>query len=150
MGIIVHQELPRIPQVKDEAPQVAPIAVEKELVSDPETKEDEIEEIVIDEPEKEPGNLEALVEETFARKETLAVSMHTHSYSGDRLWSDQKCPICRIKALPAVFESKEQQFKKDKANDKMLLTVSLEIDRELIRKARVRSCYIASFIGLGS
>ena len=86
--------------------------------------------------------LEALVEKTFnAVKEltptTPPPKVHTHSYSGDRLWSDLKCPICRIKTQPVVFESKEQMTQREKEEDKMILKVSLEMDRELLKKTRV-------------
>jgi hypothetical protein len=77
--------------------------------------------------------LEELVDETFMREPKT----HTHAYTGDRLWKDEKCPICRIKSQPAVFESKEQQIAREKQEDKMLLTLSLELDKELIRKAKV-------------
>ena len=80
------------------------------------------------------AGLEELLEETFLIPKEAG--LHTHSHSGDRLWTDGKCPVCRIKALPAIFESKEQQIKREKENDKLLLTLSLELDKELIRKAR--------------
>lgn len=85
------------------------------------------------------GDLEALVQETLSKKDP---KMHTHPYSGDRLWNDEKCPICRIKAQPVVFESKELKVAKEKYHDKMLLTLSLDLDRELIRKAMVFSVFL--------
>ena len=76
--------------------------------------------------------LQRLVENTLGMGHT-----HTHHYSGDRQWNDEKCPICRVNAQKAVFETKEQTIKKEKLNDKAIMTLALEIDKELIKKARV-------------
>ncbi|KAJ3094271.1 Coiled-coil domain-containing protein 81 [Phlyctochytrium planicorne] len=60
---------------------------------------------------------------------------HTHAHSGDRLWSDIKCPICKHKNMP-IIEVKEQLARKEKDQDKLLLHLSLEVDREYLRKSK--------------
>ncbi|KAI8853531.1 hypothetical protein BC829DRAFT_439936 [Chytridium lagenaria] len=60
---------------------------------------------------------------------------HTHPHSGDRLWSDIKCPICKQRTMP-VIEVKDQLVKKEKDQDRLLLSLSLEVDREYLRKTK--------------
>ena len=64
------------------------------------------------------------------------VSTHTHPYSGDRLWTDQKCPICRVKKIQNA-EDRELQRKTDQEHDRMLLHLSLDIDKGIIQKRKV-------------
>ncbi|KAI9349434.1 hypothetical protein DFJ73DRAFT_760568 [Zopfochytrium polystomum] len=68
------------------------------------------------------------------RKPAFA-GVHTHPHSGDRLWSDIKCPICRQMGMP-VIEVREQLAKKEKEQDKMLLHLSLEVDRDHMRQIK--------------
>ncbi|KAJ3074914.1 hypothetical protein HDU98_009883 [Podochytrium sp. JEL0797] len=60
---------------------------------------------------------------------------HTHPHAGNRLWSDAKCPICRQKNQ-VVVEVKDQIVEREKTQDKMLLMLSLEVDREFLKKTR--------------
>ncbi|KAI8799350.1 hypothetical protein BJ742DRAFT_687284, partial [Cladochytrium replicatum] len=60
---------------------------------------------------------------------------HTHPHSGDRLWTDAKCPICRQARMPVVV-LREQMAKKEKERDRMLLKMSLAVDSEHQRLTR--------------
>ncbi|KAJ3308849.1 Coiled-coil domain-containing protein 81 [Blyttiomyces sp. JEL0837] len=60
---------------------------------------------------------------------------HTHPHSGDRLWSNIKCPICRQSSASYV-DLKEQLARREKEQDKMLLHLSLEVDRDYLRRTK--------------
>ncbi|KAJ3195607.1 Coiled-coil domain-containing protein 81 [Irineochytrium annulatum] len=60
---------------------------------------------------------------------------HTHPHSGNRLWSDVKCPICRQKNAPVVDIS-ELIAKREKEQDRLLLHLSLEGDKEHLRRTK--------------
>ncbi|KAJ3414067.1 Coiled-coil domain-containing protein 81 [Chytridiales sp. JEL 0842] len=62
-------------------------------------------------------------------------TMHTHSHSGDRQWKDDKCPICRTKAQTFI-ENKQNLVLREKEQDKLLLTLSLALDREYVKKTK--------------
>ncbi|KAJ3127609.1 hypothetical protein HK098_006048 [Nowakowskiella sp. JEL0407] len=65
----------------------------------------------------------------------FSMGVHTHPHSGDRLWTDAKCPVCRQSKMP-VIELKEQIAKKDKENDRLLLNASLSNDSEYLRRTK--------------
>ncbi|KAI8843783.1 hypothetical protein BJ741DRAFT_589232 [Chytriomyces cf. hyalinus JEL632] len=60
---------------------------------------------------------------------------HTHPHADVRLWSDAKCPICRHKNA-TVVEVKDALDEKEKMQDKMLLLLSLEVDREFLKETK--------------
>jgi hypothetical protein len=62
--------------------------------------------------------------------------MHTHIHSGDRQWTDEKCPICRARRA-SVVDLKDELSQKEKEEDKLLLHLSLALDREYINKTKV-------------
>ncbi|KAI9197302.1 uncharacterized protein BJ171DRAFT_520663 [Polychytrium aggregatum] len=63
------------------------------------------------------------------------VGTHTHPHSGDRLWTNVKCPICRQRNMP-VIDVKEQLVRREKDHDRLLLHLSLEVDREFMKKTK--------------
>ncbi|KAJ3096795.1 hypothetical protein HK100_005488 [Physocladia obscura] len=87
----------------------------EEIVSKTSEKQDEIDEI-----------------ERLAILLTTRGETHTHSHAGNRLWSDAKCPICRQQNT-TVVEVKDILTAREKKQDKMLLLLSLEVDREHLR-----------------
>ncbi|TPX61416.1 hypothetical protein SpCBS45565_g07243 [Spizellomyces sp. 'palustris'] len=60
---------------------------------------------------------------------------HTHAHSGDRLWNDENCPICRHRSMPIV-DLREQRARKEKEQDRLMLHLSLDLDKEFVLKAR--------------
>ncbi len=126
-----HQNIPE----KQEKHQNIPEKQEKQEKQEKYPKElKEIEEIILepDSPkEKSLEELRKLVENTLG----MGLN-HTHSYTGDRQWNDAKCPICRAKAQKAVFETKEQISNREKFNDRAIMTLALEIDKEHLKKAK--------------
>ncbi|RKO84153.1 hypothetical protein BDK51DRAFT_28534, partial [Blyttiomyces helicus] len=64
-----------------------------------------------------------------------SLSTHTHPHSGDRLWTDLKCPICRQRNMPIV-ELRDSRERKGKEQDRLLLHLSLELDRDFLKKTK--------------
>lgn len=62
---------------------------------------------------------------------------HTHPFSGDRLWSNIKCPICRQHGIP-VIDYKDDLKKKEIEQDRLLLKLSLDVDSEFLKKKKVK------------
>ncbi|KAH6565165.1 hypothetical protein BASA60_010042 [Batrachochytrium salamandrivorans] len=58
----------------------------------------------LDEATRKLSKLEELIDKTFSA-EARNVATHTHHHSGNRLWTDQKCPICRANRAPYENES---------------------------------------------
>jgi hypothetical protein len=81
-------------------------------------------------------HLEKLIGETFGA-EASNVSSHTHFHSGNRLWSDKNCPICKSIAKNNYVDGGLIK-KTEKENDKMLLQISLEIDQQYLDKKKER------------
>lgn len=130
-------DIPKTQQVTQKPVQESQNNPEKEHIEEKIVKKDfEIEQIVL-QPDN-PKESESLEELRKLVENTLGMGLtHTHAYTGDRQWNDQKCPICRTKAQKVVFETKEQISNKEKLNDKAIMTLALEIDKELLRKAKV-------------
>lgn len=134
--VVTIEEIPQVPlAVTQKHQELSSIQTSPEKQEKEPKQPKEIEVIAL-EPDnsKETGSLEELrklVENTLGAGLT-----HAHPYTGDRQWNDAKCPICRVKAQKAVFETKEQIFKKEKLNDKAIMTLALEIDKELLKKAK--------------
>ncbi|KNC97512.1 uncharacterized protein SPPG_06987 [Spizellomyces punctatus DAOM BR117] len=64
-----------------------------------------------------------------------SVGTHTHAHSGDRLWNDENCPICRHRSMPIV-DLREQRARKEKEQDRLMLHLSLDLDKEFVLKSR--------------
>ncbi|KAI9337735.1 hypothetical protein BDR26DRAFT_935462 [Obelidium mucronatum] len=69
------------------------------------------------------------------KKRNKTTDTHTHPHAGNRLWSDAKCPICRQKSQEVV-DLKDRLTEREKSQDKMLLLLSLEVDREYLKRTR--------------
>ncbi|KAJ3227236.1 Coiled-coil domain-containing protein 81 [Clydaea vesicula] len=60
---------------------------------------------------------------------------HTHPHSGNRLWSNSKCPLClQLAAVPVDYKAENKKREID--HDRMLLNLSLEVDREFILRKK--------------
>ncbi|KAG5462811.1 MAG: hypothetical protein BJ554DRAFT_3449, partial [Olpidium bornovanus] len=60
---------------------------------------------------------------------------HLHSNSGNRLWRDGRCPLCWAKAKQ-FNDIREDERMKEKDFDKMIIRLSMEIDRQLALKEK--------------
>jgi hypothetical protein len=101
--------------------------------------------IDLDEAAKKLANLEALINQTFAA-EAKTDATHTHFYSGNRLWKNDLCPICKAESMKNSVDY-EAIKKAEKENDKMLLHISLDIDREYLEKKKVQLSCFNPFLG---
>ncbi|KAJ3305782.1 Coiled-coil domain-containing protein 81 [Kappamyces sp. JEL0829] len=88
----------------------------------------------LDEAAQKLARLENLIDQTFSA-EARSDATHTHFYSGNRLWSNNKCPICKTEAMKNIVDL-EGIKKAEKENDKMLLHISLDIDKEYLDKRK--------------
>ncbi|KAJ3275036.1 Coiled-coil domain-containing protein 81 [Terramyces sp. JEL0728] len=88
----------------------------------------------LDEAAQKLARLEELIDQTFSI-EARTVSTHTHHHSGNRLWTDQKCPICKTKEINN-FVDREAIRKAEKDHDKMLLHISLDTDKEYFNRKK--------------
>ncbi|KAI9329197.1 hypothetical protein BDR26DRAFT_923038 [Obelidium mucronatum] len=84
---------------------------------------------------KDPKQEELDEIERLAILLTTRGDTHTHPHAGNRLWSDAKCPICRQKSQEVV-DLKDRLTEREKSQDKMLLLLSLEVDREYLKRTR--------------
>ncbi|KAI8613013.1 hypothetical protein BC830DRAFT_515380 [Chytriomyces sp. MP71] len=89
-----------------------------------------VEMAAVDPKQAEMDEIERLAILLTTRAET-----HTHPHAGNRLWSNDKCPICRQKNSTFI-EVKEALDAKEKTQDKMLLLLSLEVDREFLKQTK--------------
>lgn len=65
------------------------------------------------------------------------VGTHTHLHSGDRLWTNKHCPICRSQAV-RILPPEELGAAKEKERDRLLLHLSLDLDKDFICRAKVQ------------
>ncbi|KAJ3021000.1 UNVERIFIED_CONTAM: Coiled-coil domain-containing protein 81, partial [Siphonaria sp. JEL0065] len=84
---------------------------------------------------KDPKQEELEEIERLAILLTTRGDTHTHPHADNRLWSDAKCPICRQKSQ-VVVDVKDKLTEREKTQDKMLLLLSLEVDREYLKQTR--------------
>lgn len=85
---------------------------------------------------KKLADLEQLIDQTFScdvrsgKDWNLPIIelTHTHHYSGNRMWKNSKCPICKTEAMKNVVDLEAIKLA-EKDNDKMLLHISLGIDQ---------------------
>ncbi|KAJ8330113.1 Coiled-coil domain-containing protein 81 [Batrachochytrium dendrobatidis] len=75
--------------------------------------------------------LEELIDKTFSI-DSRNVLTHTHSHSGNRLWTNHKCPICRTKQI-SFEKNRDIQRQTEQEHDRMLLHLSLELDKDFIK-----------------
>ncbi|KAI8923519.1 hypothetical protein BC831DRAFT_470742 [Entophlyctis helioformis] len=88
----------------------------------------------LDEAARKLAKLEELIDRTFSM-EARNVTTHTHPHSGNRLWTDQKCPICRAKRINHI-EDRDLQKRTEQEHDRMLLHLSLDLDKDFIQRKR--------------
>lgn len=62
-------------------------------------------------------------------------SSHRHPYSGDRLWSNATCPICRHKRAPEL-ETRTLTVLKEKQEDQLFLKLAKELDKDFIESTK--------------
>ncbi|KAH6590259.1 hypothetical protein BASA50_009519 [Batrachochytrium salamandrivorans] len=84
----------------------------------------------LDEATRKLSKLEELIDKTFSA-EARNVATHTHHHSGNRLWTDQKCPICRANRAPYV-DSRDIEKRIEQEHDRNLLHLSLDLDKDFI------------------
>lgn len=99
----------------------------------------------LDEASKKLHNLEDLIEKTFSKDSNsgkkivyllMIDAVHTHFYSGNRLWKNRTCPICKTDTMKHVVDLNAIK-RAEKENDKMLLHISLENDKEYLDNKKV-------------
>ena len=98
----------------------------------------------LDEAAKKLQNLENLIEKTFSKElnsgtilmRLIIDDTHTHFYSGNRLWKNGTCPICKTETMKNAVDLNAIR-KAEKENDKMLLHISLQIDKEYFDQKKV-------------
>ena len=98
---------------------------------DPETKTLSLE---LDEASKKLASIEKLISETF--KDSSTQGTHTHSHTGSRYWKDNACTICQVESIVNPIDLVKIK-EAEKESDKMLLHVSLSIDKEYLDKKKV-------------
>lgn len=74
--------------------------------------------------------LEQAIEMTFT-EEARKDATHTHYYSGNRLWRNNKCPICKTDSMKNFVDLNAIKVA-EKENDKMILHISLDIDKKYL------------------
>ncbi|KAH6561391.1 hypothetical protein BASA62_009827 [Batrachochytrium salamandrivorans] len=91
----------------------------------------------LDEATRKLSKLEELIDKTFSA-EARNVATHTHHHSGNRLWTDQKCPICRANRAPYV-DSRDIEKRIEQEHDRNLLHLSLDLDKDFINTKKVEN-----------
>lgn len=99
----------------------------------------------LDDATKKLQQLEELIDQTFTTESKnsifvlITVKVHTHEYTGNRLWHNDKCPICR-QSKSTFVDEREAIVSAEKEQDRMILHVSLQVDKNYIDQKKVPSC----------
>ncbi|KAI8904301.1 hypothetical protein EDD86DRAFT_213075 [Gorgonomyces haynaldii] len=121
-------------------PQEAPVQEEIKVIIEEHTNNKPVHEIAVnnaatlealhklEDATEKLQKLEQLIDSTFS-PESRNTCTHQHHHSGNRQWSDKKCPICRQDKIK--FTDERDVLKKlDKDHDKLYLHLSLQKDNE--------------------
>ena len=85
---------------------------------------------VLNDPKSLPNEiLEILVE-------NCVEGVHNHAYSGDRMWSNVSCPICKQKRQIATNETRETIKMREKKEDQLFMRYTSEVNKEFFSMAR--------------
>jgi hypothetical protein len=118
-------EMPQIPQSADSTDPALNLVEEEVLKTGEALKQLQIATSRLAEVEK-------LLDDRLCVDENSG-SSHNHHYTGDRLWKDGICPICRAKESEFV-SLKDKRKLADLESDKIQLHVSLQIDNDYFNK----------------
>nr|KAJ3423121.1 hypothetical protein HK105_002517 [Polyrhizophydium stewartii] len=119
-----QQQLSSPPHTQQQAPASPPGAAHPTIDSEPDSTKGDADPIAsataeLDEAARKLAKLEELIDKTFSIEAR----------------NDQKCPICRAKRISYV-EDRELQKRTEQEHDRMLLHLSLDLDKDFIQKKR--------------